>query len=183
VIITVAWKLAISGIAMPFTLMSVQANPVWSLVGPIGVIGFIILLAVLLIVTPGELSLIPFDTPEAETELAGGVLVEYSGRNLALFSITQGVKIVAIASLVVALFFPYSLAAIVGLSGFFALVINVVFYIVLITLIAFISVSLVRVSMTRFRINQVVSAYWIYISVAGLIGLLLVMADQFLGVV
>jgi len=183
VIIAIAWKLAISGIAMPFTLVSIQANPVWGLVGPIGVIGLFILLVVLLIVTPGELSLIPFDTPEAETELAGGVLVEYSGRNLALFSLTQGVKTVAVASLVVVLFFPYSLAALAGISGLPALVINILFYILLITLVAFISVSLVRVSMTRFRINQVVSVYWIYISFAGLIGLLLVMADHFLGVV
>jgi formate hydrogenlyase subunit 4 len=183
VIIAIAWKLAVSGIAMPFTLVSIQANPVWGLVGPVGVIGLLILLVVLLIVTPGELSLVPFDTPEAETELAGGVLVEYSGRNLALFSLTQGVKTVAIASLVVALFFPYSLAALAGISGLPALVVNILFYILLITLIAFISVSLVRVSMTRFRINQVVSLYWIYISVAGLIGLLLVMADHFIGVV
>jgi formate hydrogenlyase subunit 4 len=183
VIIAVAWKLALSGIAMPFTLASIQANPVWGLVGPVGVIGLLILLMVLLIVTPAELSRIPFDTPEAETELAGGILVEYSGRNLALFSLTQGVKTVAMASLVVALFFPYSLAATAGISGLPALVLNIIFYILLVTLVAFISVSVVRVSMARFRINQVVSVYWIYLSVAGLFGLLLVMADHLLGVV
>jgi formate hydrogenlyase subunit 4 len=183
VIIAVAWKLALSGIAMPFTLASIQANPVWGLVGPVGVIGLLILLMVLLIVTPAELSRIPFDTPEAETELAGGILVEYSGRNLALFSLTQGVKTVAMASLVVALFFPYSLAAAAGISGLPALVLNIIFYILLVTLVAFISVSVVRVSMARFRINQVVSVYWIYLSVAGLFGLLLVMADHLLGVV
>jgi formate hydrogenlyase subunit 4 len=183
VIIAIAWKLALSGIAMPFTLASIQANPVWSLVGPVGVIGLLILLVVLLIVTPAELSRIPFDTPEAETELAGGILVEYSGRNLALFSLTQGVKTVAMASLVVALFFPYSLAAVAGVSGLPALLLDIIFYIMLITLVAFISVSVVRVSMARFRINQVVSVYWIYLSIAGLFGLLLVMADHLLGVV
>ena len=137
----------------------------------------------LLIVTPAELSRIPFDTPEAETELAGGILVEYSGKNLALFSLTQGVKTVAMASLVVALFFPYSLAAFIGLGGIPAAVIDILFYIALITLVAFISVSVIRVSMARFRINQVVSVYWVYIAIAGLAGLLLVMVDQVIGVI
>ena len=183
VIISIAWKLAAAGVALPFTFSSIQANPVWGLVGPIGAIGLLILLVVLLIVTPAELSRIPFDTPEAETELAGGILVEYSGKNLALFSLTQGVKTVAMASLVVALFFPYSLAAFIGLGGFTAAVIDILFYIALITLVAFISVSVIRVSMARFRINQVVSVYWVYIAIAGLAGLLLVMVDQVIGVI
>jgi formate hydrogenlyase subunit 4 len=183
VIIAIAWKLAAAGIALPFTLASIQANPVWSLVGPLGVIGLLILLIVLLIVTPAELSRVPFDTPEAETELAGGILIEYSGKNLALFSLTQGVKTVAMASLVVALFFPYSLAAILGIAGIPAAVTDILFFIVLITIVAFLSVSLVRVSMARFRINQVISVYWIYLAIAGLAGLLLVMTDQIVGVI
>jgi formate hydrogenlyase subunit 4 len=183
VIIAIAWKLAAAGISLPFTLASIQSNPVWGLVGPLGAIGLLILLVVLLVVTPAELSRIPFDTPEAETELAGGILVEYSGKNLALFSLTQGVKTVAMASLVVALFFPYSLAALIGIAGISGAVIDVLFFIVLITLVSFISVSVVRVSMARFRINQVVSVYWVYLAIAGLAGLLLVMADQIIGVI
>ncbi|MDD1706249.1 MAG: NADH-quinone oxidoreductase subunit H, partial [Methanoregulaceae archaeon] len=183
VIIAIAWKLAAAGVALPFTFTSIQANPVWGLVGPLGAIGLFILLIVLLIVTPAELSRIPFDTPEAETELAGGILVEYSGKNLALFSLTQGVKTVAMASLVVALFFPYSIASSLGLGGIPAAVTDMLFYIALITLVAFVSVSVVRVSMARFRINQVVSVYWVYLAIAGLAGLLLVMVDQILGAI
>jgi hypothetical protein len=37
--------------------------------------------------------------------------------------------------------------------------------------------------MARFRINQVVSVYWVYRAIAGLAGLLLVMADQIIGVI
>ena len=183
VVVAIAWRLAAAGISLPFSLATIEANPVWGLVGPLGAIGLLILLIVLLIVTPAELSRVPFDTPEAETELAGGILVEYSGKNLALFSLTQGVKTVAMASLVVALFFPYRLAAIAGISGFVGAVIDLLFYIVLITLVAFISVSVIRVAMARFRINQVVSVYWIYLAIAGLAGLLLVMVDQIMGVV
>ncbi len=183
VVVAIAWRLAAAGVSIPFSLATIQANPVWGFVGPLGVIGLLILLIVLLIVTPAELSRIPFDTPEAETELAGGILVEYSGKNLALFSLTQGVKTVAMASLVVALFFPYSLAGIAGISGIPGAVIDILFYILLITLVAFVSVSVIRVAMARFRINQVVSVYWIYLAIAGLGGLLLVMADQIMGVV
>ena len=183
VVVAIAWRLAAAGISLPFSLATIEANPVWGLVGPLGAIGLLILLIVLLIVTPAELSRVPFDTPEAETELAGGILVEYSGKNLALFSLTQGVKTVAMASLVVALFFPYRLAAIAGISGFAGAVIDLLVYIVLITLVAFISVSVIRVAMARFRINQVVSVYWIYLAIAGLGGLLLVMVDQIMGVV
>lgn len=183
VVVAIAWRLAAAGISLPFSLATIEANPVWGLVGPLGAIGLLILLIVLLIVTPAKLSRVPFDTPEAETELAGGILVEYSGKNLALFSLTQGVKTVAMASLVVALFFPYRLAAIAGISGFAGAVIDLLVYIVLITLVAFISVSVIRVAMARFRINQVVSVYWIYLAIAGLAGLLLVMVDQIMGVV
>jgi formate hydrogenlyase subunit 4 len=182
VIIAIAWKLTVSGITLPFTLMSVQANPVWGLVGPVGIIGVFILFFVLLIVTPAELSRVPFDTPEAETELAGGVLVEYSGKNLALFNLTQGVKTVVMASLVVALFIPYRLSALLPVPVILQPVFDLLFYLVMVVLVASVAVSLIRVSMARFRINQVVSVYWIYLSLIGIAGLLLVMADHFMGV-
>jgi formate hydrogenlyase subunit 4 len=38
-------------------------------------------------------------------------------------------------------------------------------------------VTLVRVGMARFRINQVVTVYWVYISIIGLAGILLMMID------
>jgi formate hydrogenlyase subunit 4 len=182
VIIAIAWKLASSGIPLPFTLASVQANPIWGHVGPLGIIGALILFLVLLIVTPAEISRIPFDTPEAETELAGGILVEYSGKNLALFTLTQGMKTVVMASLTVALFLPYRLSALLPAPSILQPVLDLFFFLVLVVLVAFVSVSLIRVSMTRFRINQVVSVFWIYISLIGIAGLLLVMADHFLGV-
>lgn len=183
VIIAIAWKLAVSGIPLPFTLVSIQANPLWGLVGPLGIIGILILFAVLLIVTPAELSRIPFDTPEAETELAGGVLVEYSGKNLALFTLTQGVKTVVMASLMVALFIPYRLSAFVQVPVILQPLLDLLFYLVLVVLVAAVAVSLIRVSMARFRINQVVSVYWVYLSLFGIVGLLLVMADHFMVVV
>ena len=106
--------------------------------------------------------------------------MEYSGKNLALFTLTQGVKTVVMASLAVALFLPYRLSALLPVPVILQPVLDLVFYIILVAIVAFIGVSLIRVSMARFRINQVVSVYWIYLSLIGIVGLLLVMADHFM---
>jgi formate hydrogenlyase subunit 4 len=92
------------------------------------------------------------------------------------------VKTVVMASLVVALFLPYRLSAVLPAPVILQPVLDLIFYLVLVVLVSFISVSLIRVSMTRFRINQVVSVYWIYISLIGIAGMLLIMVDHILGV-
>ncbi|MCX6693183.1 MAG: NADH-quinone oxidoreductase subunit H [Methanomicrobiales archaeon] len=182
VIIAIAWRLSIAGTALPFTIGALSAAPIWGIVGPLGVIGGIVLLVTLLIVTPAELSRIPFDSPEAETELAGGILVEYSGKNLGIFSLTQGVKTVVMGALVVAIFIPYSLASWLGLQGALGMVIDLLAFMVKVLVISTIAVTIVRVSMTRFRINQVVSMHWLYLSFIGVIGLVLMVVDGLGGV-
>jgi len=183
VIIAIAWKLATAGVAFPFSLTAITAAPIWGLVGPIGLIGVILLLVVLLIVTPAEVSRVPFDTPEAETELAGGVLVEYSGKNLAMFYIAQGVKTLVMSTLIVALFFPYGIAGLLSLNGLAGSLADIIFFVIKVILLSFVSVSLIRVAMARFRINQVVSLYWIYLAGFGILGLILVMLDPLVKVV
>jgi formate hydrogenlyase subunit 4 len=86
------------------------------------------------------------------------------------------------ASLIVALFIPYQLSAFLTVPVPLQPVLDLLFYLILVVLVAFIAVSLIRVSMARFRINQVVSVYWIYLSLIGIAGLLLIMADHFMGV-
>ncbi|MDG6221207.1 MAG: NADH-quinone oxidoreductase subunit H, partial [Candidatus Thermoplasmatota archaeon] len=109
IVATLAWITSGMGFA-GFEAMTYSYTPIWSLVGPVGIIGALLLMLSLLIVTPGELSKIPFDQPEAETELAGGILAEYSGRNLALFYLADAVKTLALGTLVVALFIPWNLS-------------------------------------------------------------------------
>jgi formate hydrogenlyase subunit 4 len=182
VLIALAWRLSVLGIANPFSLSALTAAPVWGMAGPLGLVGAVLLLIVLILVTPGELSRVPFDTPEAETELAGGLMVEYSGRNLAMFYLAQGVKTVAMTSVIVALFFPW------GLSGFLpggpvvGAVVDFIFYIVKVLAVVFVSVSFIRVAMARFRINQVVTMYWVFIGGLGILGLLLLVLDSLGGI-
>lgn len=181
-IIAIAWRLSAAGVGNPFSLATLSATPIWSVVGPLGLVGCILLLVVLILVTPGELSRVPFDTPEAETELAGGLLVEYSGRNLALFYLAQGVKTVVMASLIVALFLPWNLSSVLGNPPFVGGILDLIFYLIKILAVSFLSVSLIRVTMARFRITQVVSMYWLYIGGMGLFALLLLGLDSLGGV-
>lgn len=179
-IVAVAWRLAVAGYADPFSVLTLASTPVWSVVGPIGIVGCIILLLVLAWVTPAELSRVPCDTPEAETELCGGLLVEYSGRNLALFTLSMAVKLVAMTGLSVLIFLPWNLSPVIGVTGMVAMAIDLLFFLVKVILVTFVSVSLIRVSMARFRINTVVTLYWGWLTAAGLVGMLLIIIDGML---
>jgi formate hydrogenlyase subunit 4 len=184
-IIAIAWRLAAAGIAYPFSLATIAGTAsgitIWSVVGPLGIIGCILLLIVLAWVTPAELSRVPCDTPEAETELCGGLLVEYSGRNLALFYLAQGVKTVAMAALAVALFLPWNISWFVALSPNAAFAADFVFFLLKILAVIFFSVSVIRVGMARFRITHVVAIYWGYLGALGLLGLIFVVLDAYIG--
>lgn len=177
IIISIAWRLNADGASNVFTLSTISATPTWNIVGPLGFIGLIILLFVLVIVTPAELSKIPFDAPEAETEIAGGLLVEYSGRNLAMFYLTDGVKTVVMASLIVALFFPYNLSPVLGMTSYAAFAVDIMFYLVKVFLVILFSVTLIRVAIARLKIDQIVYTYWVPLTLVSLIGLICVMWD------
>ncbi len=181
-VIAIAWRLAAAGVAEPFSLAAIAANPVWGVVGPLGIVGFAILFVILAWVTPAELSRVPFDAQEAETELAGGLLVEYSGKNFALFYMAQGVKTIVMAALAVAIFLPWNLSDFVAMTPAVAVVADFAFFLAKVLLVAFFSVSLIRVSMARFRITQIVSVYWLWFGVLGLVGLLLIVLDAYAGV-
>jgi len=178
IIISIAWKLSLEGVTNVFALSSIVSAPIWSSAGPIGFIGFIILLIALIIVTPAELSKIPFDSPEAETEIAGGILVEYSGRNLAMFYLTDGVKTIVMASLIVALFFPYNLSPLFGFGSYPAFAIDILFYLVKVLLVILFSVTLIRVAVARLKIDQIVYTYWVPLTLLSLVGLICIMWDQ-----
>ena len=184
IIVTIAWKLAgsVNATGEPltnvFTMSTISSAPVWGLVGPIGFIGFLILLFVLVLVTPAELSKIPFDAPEAETEIAGGLLTEYSGRNLGMFYLMDSAKTVVMASLIVALFFPYTLAQFFNLQGTIpGYIIDIIFFLVKVFLVILFSVTLIRVAIARLKIDQIVYTYWVWLTLIALIGLILIMWD------
>jgi len=180
VIVSLAWRLKEVGVSNPFSLVSISSNPIWNNVGVVGIVGCSILLLVLLLITPGELSKIPFDVPEAETEIAGGLLAEYSGRNLAMFYLTDAVKTVVVASLIVTLFFPYNLSPFLSFSGITAYIVDFLFYLFKLFLVILFAVTMVRVGVARLKIDQVTAVYWINLTLLALIGLVLLMFDKIL---
>ncbi len=180
-VVSIAWRILQVTDANAFAFSSMAQYPIWDLVGPLGLVGTLLLLVSLISVTPGELGRIPFDLAEAETELAGGLLVEYSGRNLALFYLGNAIRGFAVLSLVVALFFPYGIAAGIGVtSTVLAVIIDGAFFLVKVLLVMFVAVALVRSAMARFKINQASVFYLMIMTMVSLVGLLLIWADMML---
>lgn len=179
-VIAIAWRLMAAGVSNPFSMLTLMQISVWDVVGPLGILALLILLVMMAWVTPGELSKIPFDSPEAETELAGGILVEYSGRNLGLFTLSQSVKTVAMSAFGIILLLPWNLSPILGLSGLSAGAVDLVFFVLKVLFVVIVSVTVVRTMMARFRITQVVGLYWLVLGVLGALAIILLMADVFL---
>jgi len=184
-VIALAWKISsVYPDEMAFSLTSFASHPVWNIMGPFGVIGAAILLIVLLLVTTGEITKVPFDIAEAETEIAEGVFVEYSGRNLGLFYLADAAKTIVMSSLIVAIFFPYNLSPL--LLPYFSLpswgwaVVDFLFFLLKLEIVIFFCMTFIRVSVARFKVDQVVKVYWGYLTLASLIALILIGLDVML---
>jgi len=114
---------------------------------------------------PGTIGVIPFDIPEAETEIAEGTLLEYSGSGLAMFKLTGGLKVTVISALAVALFFPSTL------GGFW--IVNLLWFILKCTILATISITVVRATRARMRMDQAFKFYLIFPTGLALVSLIL----------
>ncbi len=178
-IVALGWRIGHITVANPFMFSTIAEYPIWSLVGPLGIIGSLILIFTLMVVTSGKGAKVPFDVAEAETEIAGGILVEYSGRNLCLFYLADIIKAFAMSALVVALFIPYNLSPLVGIGAPVpAGIVDSLFFLVKVFAVMFISISLIRTAMARFKISQVSWVYIIAMTLISLIGLILIAADS-----
>ena len=101
---------------------------------------------------PGTMGVVPFDIPEAETEIIEGPLLEYGGPPLALYTLCSALKTFVVLGLGVAMFFP-------GTIGGNALV-NLVWFLLKCLGLMAISLTLVKSATGRFRVDQ---AFWFYI--------------------
>ena len=82
------------------------------------------------------------------------------------------------ASLIVALFFPYNLSPLLGLESYFAFSIDIIFYLIKVFLVILFSVTLIRVAIARLKIDQIVYTYWVPLTLLSLVGLICIMWDQ-----
>lgn len=104
-----------------------------------------------LIFLPGTMGAVPFDVPEAETEIIEGPLLEYSGPALAFFHLTSALKSIVVLGLGVVLFFPGTLGD--------NIIINMVWFLFKCLALMFVSLTLVKSATGRFRIDQAFRFY------------------------
>jgi NADH-quinone oxidoreductase subunit H len=124
----------------------------------------IIAFGVAVIALLGKLERVPFDIPEAETEIVAGSFTEYSGRLLALFRLCIDIEMVVGASLIAAVFLPF------GLKLHWSLAF--VLYLVKVEAIIFL-ISLIRTVAARLRIDQMVDFCWKYLAPLALLQLVI----------
>jgi NADH-quinone oxidoreductase subunit H len=124
-------------------------------------IGFVILLICLL----AEVKRIPFDIPEAETEIVAGWLTEFSGRKLALMRLSIDMELVFAAALTTALYLG-------GPAGP-APVPPIIYFLIKTTVVVLI-LSNLRTLFARFRIDQMVHGSWKFLTPLAILQVILV---------
>ena len=143
-------------------LVTRQSAGIWIvLFEPIG-------FAVLLIALQAKLERVPFDIPEAETEIVAGPTTELTGKKLALWNVSKDMLLATGAALVVALFLGGpTLPGVVlgGIPG--AVVAFFVFF--LKVLLVLLLLALLKAALGRLRIDQLVDWGWKVLTPAALI--------------
>jgi len=123
-----------------------------------GVIGFV----VLLLSTQAKLGLVPFDIPEADQELMGGIITEYSGPPLAVIKITKAMLLA-----IMPLFMVSLLMGGIHLQGL-SILWSLLKYVSIVVLIV-----LIRNTNPRVRIDQAMKFFWGPVTILAIIGLVL----------
>ena len=108
-----------------------------------------------LLCVQAKLGFVPFDIAEAQTEVASGVLMEYSGALLAVWKLAHAIMLVALPLFLVIVFLGGFAA---GLAGLLAGIGKYVLVLVLLILI--------KNTNPRVRIDQAMKFFWVYCGVA-----------------
>ena len=109
---------------------------------------------VCIIAVQAKLERVPFDIPDAETEIVAGSFTEYSGRYFAIFRMALDTELVVAATLLAAVFLPIFVA-----NPFLGLLI----YLLKVVLIVFI-LAIFRSVMARLRMEQMIIFCWKYLA-------------------
>jgi NADH-quinone oxidoreductase subunit H len=107
--------------------------------------------AVAMIALLGKLEKVPFDIPEAETEIVAGTFTEYSGRFLAFFRLAIDTEAIISASLIAAVFLPFGLALVPWL-GFLVYLAKILVILAIL--------ALLRTVFARLRLDQMIDFCW-----------------------
>jgi len=124
-------------------------------------------LIVAIICMQAKLALVPFDIPEAETEIAGGPLIEYSGSGLAIYRLMKNMLMFTVPFFLIIVF--------IGGLRFdgIHLLYGVLKYIGLVAL-----VTVIRNTNPRVRIDQAVKFFWGPVTIIAIIAIILALLGR-----
>ncbi|MHC4075128.1 MAG: respiratory chain complex I subunit 1 family protein [Planctomycetota bacterium] len=119
-----------------------------------------------------KLGFVPFDMAEAETELGGGVLMEYSGALLAVWKIVHAMMLVALPLFLVMVFLGGF-----GTTLWTGLLAGIGKYVLVLVLLI-----LIKNTNPRVRIDQAMKFFWVYCSLTLVVAIILATIGNQLGV-
>ena len=142
---------------------SIRLGDLFSAPAPATTLSGALALLVGIVCMQAKLTIVPFDMPEAETELCGGVFIEYSGPPLAIYKLTRAMMLFTMPVFLVGLFFGGLVTggwvpALIGFLLWFALV--------AITIV-------IRNTTPRLRTDQAVRFFWGPVSVVAALAVVL----------
>lgn len=117
-----------------------------------------------------ELGFIPFDTPEAETEIMGGPLIEYSGPLLGLFKISHLMALLVLPLFLITVFLGGFSTGWGALWGAFKYILVLV------------GIILIKNTNPRLRSDQALKFFWYGAAPLALVSLILAVVGNLIGV-
>jgi len=127
----------------------------------------ILALIVAIICMQAKLALVPFDIPEAETEIVGGPLIEYSGSGLAIYRLMKNMLMFTVPFFLIIVFIGG--ARLDGIYLFY----GVLKYIGLVAL-----MTVIRNTNPRVRIDQAVKFFWGPVTIIAIIAIILALLGR-----
>jgi NADH-quinone oxidoreductase subunit H len=157
-------------------ILDYQLGGMWLvLLAPIGLI-------VAIITLQAKLERLPFDIPDAETEIVGGPLTEYSGRRLALFKAMLDIEMVVGAAVIVVLFFGGfdMIISFNDLGWYLPYILNgVVFFVKVLFIVGIL--ALIKAVVARYRIDQMVSLSYRWMIPLSMVQIIIIVLAKFGG--
>jgi NADH-quinone oxidoreductase subunit H len=142
----------------------------------ISLLGFIIAVISL----QGKLERLPFDIPEAETEIVAGPLVEYSGRRLALFRLGRDAEMVVGAGLIAVVFLGGPMPLLSFELVYLTWIIGAVVFLLKTLFVVFLLI-LIKSAVARIRTDQMISLAYKWLIPLTLLQIFIVILIRFFG--
>lgn len=127
----------------------------------------VLALIVAIMCMQAKLALVPFDIPEAETEIVGGPLIEYSGSGLAIYRLMKNMLMFTVPFFLIIVFIGG-----LRLDGIHLLY-SVLKYIGLVAL-----MTVIRNTNPRVRIDQAVKFFWGPMTIIAIIAIILALLGR-----